>query len=342
MLTESWDKYLIHFADEQKDIYFTEAYVRAQAVTGDSPVCFVFNEHDNYFLCVFLKRRVSWLAEEIYDVETPYGYGGPITNSPDPDFALRAAKCMAEELCNAGVIAAFLRFHPLMDNQKLLNGQASFDVIPERETAVMNLLLSEEELRREHLHAKHRNAISQAQRAGLSFYIDSEWKYLEVFGLLYESTMNRIDADEFYYFHKAYFEDMKQLSPQAFLGVVLKDNRCIAAAIFLHSGIYGHYHLSASDSTKQILRPNNFMIYEAALYLKKQGAHWFHLGGAPNSVHGSSLFQFKSRFTKLKRDFFIGKAVLNRPLYDAVCSHWVAKYPEKQDRYGQYVLKYRF
>jgi len=206
----------------------------------------------------------------------------------------------------------------------------------------MNLSLSEEEIWGEHIHGKHRNAISQARRAGLTFHVDRDGVYLDDFRSLYEATMNRLAADDFYFFSREYFTETMRLSPRAFLGVVLKDKRCIAAAFFLNGGIFGHYHLSASDLAAQVWRPNNFMIYEAALALKGEGARWFHLGGAADSVNSQSLFQFKSRFSKVRKRFFIGKAVLDQESYDAACAKWLVKYPEKQDRYGHFLLKYRF
>jgi len=342
MLTDKWNEYLELFSEEKKDVYYMEEYVRAQVRGGDEPICFVYIEDNKCLLCPFLKRRVLFLDDEIYDVETPYGYGGPIVNNDDCDFASRAAGHMVDELRKEGVMAGFLRFHPLLGNQEILERQSFIEVVPLRETVVVDLSLSEESLWREQLHGKHRNAIRQAQRAGLSFQIDMEWRHLEDFRLLYEATMNRVEADEFYFFDREYFEGMSRLSPYAFLGVVLKDERCIAATVLLRNGIYGHYHLSASNRDAQKWRPNSFMLNESILAFKKQGVRWFHLGGAQDGARGNSLFQFKSRFSNEKRGFFIGKVLFNKDQYDTVCKQWESQYPEKQKRFGRFFLKYRF
>ena len=315
MLIAKWDSYIDRFSDEEKDIYFHENYVYAQASKENEPICFVYEDREKCFLCPFLKGRVPWLDEPAYDVETPYGYGGPIVNTKDSGFIARAAAQMEDDLRHQGVIAGFFRFHPLLGNHNMLEKNANVDLVPLRETVVIDLSISEESLWIEQMHGKHRNAIRQAQRFGLEFYLDEDLKYLEDFCCLYAETMRRIGADDFYFFEKSYFQRLFKLGQKLFLGVVLKDGKCIAAAIFMHNGPYAHYHLSASIHDALKWRPNNFMVYEASLILKKRGALWLHLGGGEDGVAGKALFQFKSRFSKLRREFIIGKAVFEKKKY---------------------------
>lgn len=341
MITEQWNKYLDMLGPAEKDVYFTEEYHALCAAPADTPRAFVHLRGDKVLVFPFLSRTTTMAdGTVVKDFESAYGYGGPVANTTDAAFIDEAMDAMAVECAAAGYIAGFVRFHPLLGNSRLAEKLCapSFN----RHTVAISLAGSEDDMWRGEIHTQNRNVIRKGAREGLVFDADYSFAALGEFRRLYGATMDRLSADGFYYFDDAYFERFRSGVPGSFIGTVRLAGTVIAAAIFMRRGPYGHYHLSGSDAAFLRLSPNNFMLWNAALELKRQGAELFHLGGGTDGAADNSLFRFKQRFSKSLFDFHIGKIVFNRPEYDRVCAAWAAANPEKEAMYGPRLLKYRY
>ncbi|MBD5390252.1 GNAT family N-acetyltransferase [bacterium] len=335
-----WNEQLESFAPLQKDIYFTEEYVKLYEA-GAEAACFICKDGEKVILLPFLSRTFSFGGETYKDFETAYGYGGPICNCEDEAF-LNKALGLFKDYCKAkGYVAGFVRFHPLLQNQIGFNliGQ----VLAERKTVVMNLAQTIVDVWENEIHSKNRNAIRKAEKAGCRFIVDDKYEHLQDFIRLYDATMDKLSANEFYYFDDAYYTSLVKGVPDSFLGCVEDaEGKIISAAIFMYSGPYGHYHLSGSDKSQLALSPNNFMLWNAAVELQKRGVKRFHLGGGINNDEANSLFLFKKRFSKDTCQFYIGKLVFNEAVYDAICKAWEQRTPEKAERYRHHLLKYKY
>lgn len=341
MITGSWNKYLDGFSPERRDIYFTEQYLRLNASADERPEAFVYTEGDRIMLFPFLTREWSTAdGVRIKDFETAYGYGGPIYNSDDEAFKTEALKAFKEEAAAAGYLAGFVRFHPLLDNQHGFDTIGT--LIHDRKTVAIDLSKPIGEVWMDEIHTKNRNVIKKGAKEGLTFTADYRYDTLDRFKELYSSTMDKLGADEFYYFGDEYFRNFKALFPGSFIGCVNQGNDIIAAAIFMYDGVYGHYHLAGSDASKLRLSPNNYLLWEAAKELKCHGVERFHLGGGIDSDENNSLFQFKRKFSKSTCDFYIGKLIFDNTAYSEVCRQWEIRNPEKTAHYGNRLLKYRY
>jgi len=207
----------------------------------------------------------------------------------------------------------------------------------------MNLNLSEEQIWSTEIHSKHKNVIRKAQSYNLKFVVDYHFKYKNNFIELYNNTMNKINAEKYYFFEKNYYKKLEDLLHDNFFhGFVTYQDKIIASSIFLYNNKYGHYHLSGSNEKYLHLYPNNFLIYEAAIFLKKMGCIFFHLGGGSNKEKNNSLYKFKQRFSKNNYQFYIGKIIVNQIKYNELCSIWDTKFPDKKDSYSKILLRYRY
>ena len=79
-ITEKWDQYLEKFPLEKRDIYFTEQYAKLYGSGKDKASCFVYEDSGDIFLFPFISREIDDINR---DLETPYGYGGPICSTDD-------------------------------------------------------------------------------------------------------------------------------------------------------------------------------------------------------------------------------------------------------------------
>ncbi len=340
-ITAHWDGYIETFPPEMKDVYFMEQYVKLYETDNEKAECFVCQEGDKVLLFPFLARTLEFQGQYYKDFETAYGYGGPVYNCNDGEFVTKALVAFKSYCSENNYIAGFVRFHPLFQNQ--CGFETIGRVIEDRKTVAINLNQTMDEVWKNEIHSKNRNMIRKAEKAGCSFIVDDKYEHLKEFIDLYDSTMDKLAADVFFYFDDAYYGKLKCGVTDSFLGCVQNsEGQIISAAIFMYSGPYGHYHLSGSDKSQLAISPNNFMLWNAAIELQKKGVKRFHLGGGINGDEENSLYQFKRRFSKDTCQFCIGKLVFKQELYEAICADWEAKNPEKAEHFKHHLLKYKY
>jgi serine/alanine adding enzyme len=337
--TDQWDQYF-QFFDTMVDIYFWQDYVRLYARGTGQALCFVYQKDRHVFLMPLIKRRIDTYENGRYsDFETAYGYGGPLVNTADADFIRQATDCFIRTAYEAGIIAGFVRFHPLLNNQDLC--AQKFSAVFDRHTVAMPLSLSPEKIWMEQIHFKHRNKIRQAQKAGLTYVVDNDWQYYDQFRAIYRQTMEKNQAGDFYFFDDAYFDAIKKFADRVFLGIVMHEDKVVSGALFFKSGVWGHYHLAGSLQEYDSLRPNNFLIYQTALYMQSVGVNTFHLGGGTDSDPENSLYKFKERFSKQQCSFYVGRVIINESVYKEICVQWEQKPGVEKEGYKNFLLKYR-
>jgi hypothetical protein len=336
-----WNDLLATFPLAMKDVYFTEEYVKLYENEAEKAACFVYKDGDCVMLFPFLSRAFVFQGRTFKDFETAYGYGGPVCNNEDDAFLTRALAAFKDN-CNAhGYVAGFVRFHPLLQNQKHFDSIGR--LLPERKTVAINLDQPMDDVWKNEIHSKNRNVIRKAEKEGCRFVVDEKYEHLADFIRLYDSTMDKLSADTFYYFDDKYYKNLAKGIPDSFLGCVEDaDGEIISAAIFMYSGTYGHYHLSGSDKSRLNLSPNNFMLWDAAQELQRRGVKQFHLGGGSTSDEDNSLFLFKRRFSKDTCQFYIGKLVFDEEAYDTICKDWEERNPEKAGHFEHHLLKYKY
>lgn len=340
IITEHWNQFLSSFAPEQKDVYYTEEYVRLYETDAERALCYVYTEDEKCFLMPFLSRAFTHKGETYYDFETAYGYGGPIYNTEDDSFIQSAWSAFMEYANQNNYVCGFVRFHPIMNNVKGFGNYGNLYL--DRKTIAMDLSAGIEATWMNEIHTKNRNVIKKGEKNRLKFIVDDNYAHLPEFISLYNSTMDKLSAEDFYYFQDSYYENLKQNIPDSFLGVVEHEGRIVAAAIFFYSLPYGHYHLAGSDRSALSLSPNNFLLWNAAKELTVRGVQKFHLGGGTDGSEENSLYQYKRKFSKSEYQFSFGKLMFNQEVYDSVVAEWAAKNPEKAEKLKFILLKYKY
>lgn len=340
LLTDHWNQYLSSFTSKQKDTYYTEEYVRLYETDAERALCYVYTEDDKCFLMPFLSRLFTHNGKTYYDFETAYGYGGPIYNTDNASFLCKAWTTFMDYAKQNNYVCGFVRFHPLLNNVDGFEqvGKLYLD----RKTIAIDLSKGIEATWMNEIHTKNRNVIKKGEKNGLHFIVDDNFEYLPEFIELYNSTMDKLNAEDFYYFPISYYENLQNNIKDSFLGVVEHDGNIIAAAIFFYSQPYGHYHLAGSDRSALNLSPNNFLLWNAAKELTRRGVQTFHLGGGTDGKEENSLYQYKRKFSKNEYQFSFGKLMLNQTVYDSIVEEWTAKNPEKAEKLKFILLKYKY
>ena len=336
-ITDTWNDKLALLTQGQKDIYFSEPYVKMAANGNETPLCAICEDGTSVLLLPFLRGEYKGY----FDFETAYGYGGPITNSLNQEWIKQALNVLGSYFSSRNYLVGFVRFHPLLNNSEFCRGVCT--VIDDRKTVAIDTSVSEEEIWMKQISSKNRNMIRKAEKNGLVFERDDEFKYLEQFKRLYNTTMTRLDAEDFYFFDDDYYKRFVDIfKGKGFLGCIKKDDEVISAALFMYENEFGHYHLAGSNRGYSSLGANNLLLWKVACEMHKEGIREFHLGGGTNGDEENSLFKFKSSFSSNLKQFSIGKMIFNKSAYDAVCAEWAANNPEKTEKYKNFLLKYRY
>jgi hypothetical protein len=305
-------------------------YIRADSKRDPSltPTFFVFQEGGEFFYHGFLLGKIE--STHFYDIQSPYGYGGPIASSEDPEFLSVAWEHYKDWCLRNNVLVEFVRFHPLLQNWKYYNG----DVISDRTTVWIDL--EKDDLLASYL-TRSRTAIKKAQKAGL--YI--EWvdpkKYVDLFFNYYSDAMVELGADESYIFPKEYHRELLSWDNSR-LALCKWENKVVGASLFMLSPSIMEYHLSFTLLEGKKLSANNLILHEAALLAKRLGLKKLHLGGGTDKDNRNPLLFFKEGFSDQRSLFRIGKEIYMQKQYNDLMSEWL----RNKGRIANRVLFYRF
>ena len=315
--SEQWDAVVRSF--KEYDIYWLSGYVKGFKLHGDGdPLLFHYEDLHTRGISVVMKRDVATDSHftgkigvgQYFDFATPYGYGGWIIEGDNPDGLFEAYQ---DWIQRNGIISEFVRFHPMIQNQLLC--AEFYDVIQLGEVVHMDLSSPEDIWN--NITSKNRNMIRKAIKNDIKIYNGRFPEIYEKFRVIYNGTMDKDNAEDYYYFGEQFYESLLEDLPQnAQVFWAEKDEQVIAASIILTANMHMNYHLSGSIHEYSSFAPTNLLLYKVALWGWNNGYKTLYLGGGVGSGE-DSLFKFKRAFYKgeLNR-FFIGKRIFNQKKYD--------------------------
>jgi hypothetical protein len=235
------------------------------------------------------------------DIQTAYQYGGPVSNTHDSAFLLRAWQAYTQWCRENSIAVEFVRFHPLLHNWDLFPGEAVFN----RMAVWVDLTCTD-------LMASYQTRVRTAVRKAVKNGLRVEWRTgpdnADWFAEFYYSTMRKIGAEQFYFFSQSYFRQLLEWE-QARLAVCMRGYEQVAAAIFLVGPEVTEYHLSASSHAGKHLGGTNLLLHEAAQTAQSEGCRALYLGGGTDSEPANPLLFFKTGFSTKHAEFRIGRHV---------------------------------
>jgi lipid II:glycine glycyltransferase (peptidoglycan interpeptide bridge formation enzyme) len=316
---EKWRAVCQSFKD--MDIFYYPEYVYLFELKGDGKAqCFVYYDENGIVISPFLKRQInevecfSALSDNIMDISSPYGYAGYLRNHDQVD--MNKFYEIFKDYCKKNnVVSEFIRFHPLIDNLSYSPVEIASHKV--NETVIINLSLTPEEIW-QNLTPSCRNKVRKARKAELAVVQDKQFENLDKFHKLYTNTMERLGAQQYYFFPLEWFYSLVELlENDVALFHTRWENTIIMSGLFLLSDQYIHYYLSGSDYGLSHLPANNLLLFEVALWAKNRGINFFHLGGG--SQPKDNLFKFKASFSPLRASYHIGKVIHSSEIYKHLC-----------------------
>ena len=326
------------------DIYYLYEYVYSFMLHGDGRPLLIFWEDKGRSLCYAVME--SDIADckgfcqklnkgSFFDWETPYGYGGPLINGVLFDEQqIQFLKELKEYCFEKKIVSQFVRFHPLLENHMAvplcIENRYLRDTIY-IDTASPEIIVA-------NMDTKNRNMVRKARKSGVRIErvpIDDYREFIDI----YNETMIKDNADEYYIFNEEYFKSLEMMKNNACIFYSEYEEIPISGAIVFYNEQYMHYHLAGTRTTFRKFSPSNLLLYEAACWGCEQGIKKFHLGGG--MLPDDNLFLFKKKFNKNGRlPFIVGRTIFDRETYKYLCQ-MRKKIDSSFDENNNFMIQYR-
>lgn len=307
---DSWNDAVSLFPDIMIDSYYDLKYFQLYAKRGfTDPILFVYESQGAVYISPFLLHTIIsiegfQLPNPILDLETAYGYGGPIATTHNREFLYEANKAFVNWCQQAGITGEFIRFHPILRSHEF----SGLNTIIEKNRTTYSITIQPKLPAIEHFHGTARNRARGALKNNLYVHELSIKDDISNFKSLYLETMNRVNANTFYLFSDEYFTRLSNFGDDKLKMVAVSDSEGIhSIAVFLIGKNGIHYHLGASSSRKTHSGAFNLLMMHAVelgLLLKLK---WVHLGGGKSSDGTDSLSHFKRTLSDTTHDYYIGR-----------------------------------
>jgi hypothetical protein len=296
------------------DIYYDPHYgASAALIDGGEWECALDRETGAFYPYV---RRPVPDTRGLYDIVSPYGYGGVVglSGSALADFRRR----FFDDGRERGLVAEFLRTHPFdvgTDLGPLLIGTPRW-----HHTFGITVSDDPEEYFAK-AEGRHRTSVRRALKDGLSIHQspthtlnDSESPFRKI----YAETMQRVDANIRLRLGDTYFQALSDLGNEhvVVLEALSATGKPLAGATFLKWGSRLHYHLSGSTLDGQKAGATNLLIDYAIRNLCSSG-YRLHLGGGVRT--GDGLDRFKRSTATNQLAVAMCQTVVNDAEYQRLC-----------------------
>jgi hypothetical protein len=305
------------------DIYFDKHYgdlfVGLEGIKSDY-IDFQ-NEHGRIIHQVMVREieeKIDGLT--YYDWVTPYGFGGPliVEITGDKEQLLRDFNTYLKDYTNENnIVSEFVKFHPIVKNADDFTD--IYDV--SRLKTTISTLLGDNAVQTQF----HRNAKSNWKRAkknGVTVEIEYHPENIDTFIEIYEASMERLHASDFYYFTRDFFDKLlENFRDHLVVTIEYMDGRAIGASLNFLWGEICELFLAGTSEVYKNVSPTSLAIYELFQELEQDGYKFVHFGGGLTNSEDDSLLAFKKRYTRGgEHDYMIGKKVWNEDVYAKLCA----------------------
>lgn len=324
------------------DLYFNPNYAKVyKDIDGDSDT-FVFECEYGKITNTFILRKVQWEVEgqTYYDIVTPYGYGGPKTeNVTDIKKLMEEYKKAFAAYCKEkNIVCEFIRFH-LFDNVDVRENYYGETLHLLDNVVVDTTGDFDQKIWMSYEHKVRKN-VKKALKNDLQIIIENNTDHLDDFLKIYNDTMDRNNAEDYYYFTEKYFKSIAELLPENFMYFhVVKDGVVCSTELVLCSEKYAYSFLGGTLTDYYEFRPNDFLKNEIIKWCNQTGRERFILGGGYHKEDG--IYKYKRCFTP-DHDvpFYAGRYIFDEEMYNKIVEIRKSVDKDFNDETG-YFPKYR-
>jgi hypothetical protein len=282
----------------QREVMAHPEYARLFARPGDRVVCAAGEDGAcGAILFPLVLRPLAaerWAAEgeSRWDATTPYGYGGPFAWGDALRDGAAFWGAFSAWCAEARLVSTFARLSLFPEQLAPVPGR----VTVRYPNIVVPLEGGPEALERGY-ESKVRRWVHTAERAGLSVEVDREGARLDAFVSIYEHTMRRRGAEDWYFFPRSFFERIvERLRGQFAFFFTLSRGTPVSSDLVLCSEEHVYYFLGGTLAEAFPLGPNYLLKHAIASWALAAGKKAYVLGGGYEP--GDGLFRYKRAFAR--------------------------------------------
>lgn len=290
------------------DIYFSNVYGKACEISDDGVwECCIYKD----LIYVYLKK--PYLFEEItyFDLITPYGYSGYFyTNDNTFEEFIILFRKKAKEL---NYLTEVVRQNPYLNinltNYNIITSRTTFGIDLKKYSTFDDYLKD--------THKDNKKGYKLAIKKKLIFKKEEYTQNnLNKFLIIYNSTMKKLNASNYYYFSDEYYQSFFNFDDNVFFANIYIDDVLISSSIIFKYDSFIHYHLGGSLLEHRNLRPNNLLHCEVIRFGIENNFKLYHLGGG--LYDDDTLYTFKNKIGDTKYNYTIYKNILNTEVYNKI------------------------
>jgi Acetyltransferase (GNAT) domain len=331
-IDEEWQEFLNTISH---DFYHLPGYVELEASrqNATAEAVIIKNGEESFFLAYLVRDccQVSNLYElesdRVYDVISPYGYPGMLVSQSgqNPQFIKQCLTLIYDYWRSKNICSAFIRLHPIINSyiDTTIESYNQFVVWNQGSVVICDLTKDSELLWKE-IRATYRNEINKLRRSGFNVKIVAVAAYLDIFIDIYQETMDRVNANNAYYFNRDYFENLVcVLGDRLKMCIVEIDGEIAAASLVTELCGIVQYYLSGTRTKFSRQSPAKLMVYHMIEWAKSRNNRYLNLGGGLGG-NQDSLYHFKAGFSNQSQPFTTMKIIVNDNTYNSL-THFRAK-----------------
>lgn len=325
---ELWDNW------PEKEIFCHPEYIKMFCQNYERPICFYWKGKEGYIFLPLIIRPLKgeeWLKgnshyQNFYDTIGPYGYGGPYYygNVDEKQFL----DCLFQFANSMSIVSCFIRLSVIKNQIIDLNGY----VTNTGKNVLRPLEDSQEAIWMDYEHKVRKN-VKCAERNGIRIINDQSKDNIKIFESIYYSTLERRNADGYYYFDSDFFKNFINIFKANIMFFhAIYNGRIISTELILISSNFIYSFLGGTLAEFFYLRPNDLLKHEIIMWGKRAGKKAFVLGGGYKGQE-DGIFKYKKAFAPRNVvDFKTARIIFNEEAYNDLIN--IRKSYEKEKHPG--------
>jgi hypothetical protein len=306
------------------DVYYRMDLLAAEAARQQAQAeIFTLESGTGLFIYPYLKRPLPAPFELYFDIISPYGYAGPYA-SDDATFA-EGEECLLDHLTRKNTVSEFVRYHFLFNASRRFTQR--IENSKNRTIVLLNTTAPWNRIWDEQFSKTNRNMVRKVEKAGFEIQFGFDADLLDEFMRHYSSTMARVNADESFIFPVDFYLRLSEgLGQDFFIARAIRGTDVAGTAMFLRSGSFLTYYLSARNPDYPEIPATNFILSKVAQWATDRRIEHFNIGGGLSDDAGDALFRFKRNFSQETAEFHVGKRIHNPDIYSQIREHWIRQH----------------
>lgn len=305
----------------QLDVYYDPSFLSCDAfMQGGEYEIFTIQKEHSVWIYPYILLPIK--ETNFLDLSSPYGYAGPFCN--DEHFFDEAEQEFVKYIESKPIVSEFIRYHYEYNQSSSFRFKINCQNSINRTIVLLDTKSDFQTIWETAFSGTNRNLVRKLEKENFTWsFEDFELKHLDFFPKMYDATMKNAQASSFYFFSKAFYEELiHQLGDKLKIAIVEKEGVIYSTALFFVCNAYVTYYLSARNLDFPKVTASNFLLSNVVQWAVEHQLKIINFGGGLSNSEEDRLFKFKTNFSKETRTFYIGKRIHKQDVYNTFVENY--------------------